>query len=128
MRKTLKAIGKQQNAILRAPEFFISKTRQMRASLLKAVLPIFLIPEKLKVICSYVTYKDEIWVIHRDTTHSGRIYYKFDKYDGDLNVVDSFRLYWIGDDEDEKDRTYYYNDEEISEDQYNEYYTEIFGE
>ena len=79
-------------------------------------------------ICSYVTYKDEIWVLHRDTTHSGRGYYEFDKYDGDLNVVDSFKLYWIGDDEDEKDRTYYYNDEEISEDQYNQYYTEIFGE
>ena len=79
-------------------------------------------------ICSYVTYKGEIWVLHRDTTHSGRGYYEFDKYDGDLNVVDSFKLYWIGDDEDEKDRTYYYNDEEISEDQYNEYYTEIFGE
>ena len=37
-------------------------------------------------VCSYVTYKDAIWVVHQDTTYSGRRYYKFDKCDGSLNA------------------------------------------
>lgn len=46
--------------------------------------------------------------------------------DGDLKVVDSFNLYWTADDEEERNRTYYFNDEVISEEQFNACYAEIF--
>ncbi|RKM63101.1 hypothetical protein D6856_02980 [Butyrivibrio sp. XB500-5] len=76
--------------------------------------------------CSYVTYKDATWIVHSDTTHGGREYYQFDKYDGDLNIVESFNLYWTAEDEEEKNKTYFFNDEEITEEEYNKYYNEIF--
>ena len=78
-------------------------------------------------ICQYVTYKDAVWVLHKDTTHTGRRSYHFDKYDGDLNIVDTFRLYWTADDAEEKNKVFHYNDEVITEEQFNAYYNEIFG-
>lgn len=89
---------------------------------------IFAHGEGTAAYCSYVTYKDAVWIVHSDTTHGGRVYYNFDKYDGDLNIVESFNLYWYAEDEAEEMKTYYYNDEEITEAEYNAYYEEIFGE
>ena len=89
-------------------------------------IKLFACGEGTAAVCSYVTYKDATWIVHSDTTHGGRDVYQFDKYDGDLNIVESFNLYWTAEDLEENNKTYYYNDEEITEAEYNKYYDEIF--
>ncbi len=73
----------------------------------------------------YITYEDATWIVYQDTTHEGRCTYQLYKFDGDLQIVDSMNLYWNEDDN--ENRTYYHNDKEVSEDEYNEYYKKIFG-
>ena len=89
-------------------------------------IKLFACGEGTAAVCSYVTYKDATWIVHSDTTHGGRDVYQFDKYDGDLNIVESFNLYWTAEDLEENNKTYYYNDEEITEAEYNKYHDEIF--
>ena len=89
-------------------------------------IKLFACGEGTAAVCSYVTYKDATWIVHSDTTHGGRDVYQFDKYDGNLNIVESFNLYWTAEDLEENNKTYYYNDEEITEAEYNKYHDEIF--
>lgn len=76
-------------------------------------------------VCSYVMHEGVCWVVHKDTTHAGRCGYWFDRYNGDLQIVESFSLKW----EEDEDGTnhYYYNDEEVTEDEYNKIETEYLG-
>ena len=78
--------------------------------------------------CSHVVYKDATWIVHSDTTHSGRVVYMFDKYNGDLEIVESFRLNKIESDDGSGEIKYYYDDDEITKEEYDAYYKEIFGE
>ncbi len=74
----------------------------------------------------YITYNNATWVVYQDTSHEGRSTYQLYKYNGDLQIEDSMNLYW--NEEEDGNRIYYYNDEEISEDKYNTIYKDIFGE
>lgn len=74
----------------------------------------------------YITYNNATWVVYQDTSHEGRSTYQLYKYNGDLQIEDSMNLYW--NEEEDGNRIYYYNDEEISEDNYNTIYKDIFRE
>ena len=53
--------------------------------------------------------------------------YFLDKYNGDLQIVDSINLYWETEDYNEDSpKTYYFNDQVITEEEYNSYYQAIF--
>lgn len=74
---------------------------------------------------NHIEYDGAVWIVVSDTMHQGRVMYNFYKYEGADNIVDSFNLYdefW-----DEKEHTYTYRDEIISEAEYNKIYNEIFG-
>ena len=62
----------------------------------------------------HTTYDGATWIVHRDTTHAGRRMYFLDKYNGDLQIVDSINLYWETE------------DYVITEEEYNSYYQAIF--
>ena len=83
--------------------------------------------EGTAAMCSYTTYDGATWIVHSDTTHMGRCMYFLDKYNGDLQIVDSINLYWETEDyEEDSPKTYYFNDQEITEQEYNSYYQAIF--
>lgn len=83
--------------------------------------------EGTAAICSCTTYDGATWIVHRDTTHAGRRMYFLDKYNGDLQIVDSINLYWETEDYNEDSpKTYYFNDQVITEEEYNSYYQAIF--
>lgn len=82
--------------------------------------------EGTAAFCSYITYNNSTWILYQDTMHEGRSMYQFYKFNGNLQIEDSMNLYW-NEDED-GNRTYYYNDDEISEETYNDIYSDIFGE
>ncbi len=67
-------------------------------------------------------------IVHRDTTHEGRIWYRFDKYLSADRIVDSATLVMYNQ-ENAADtfRTYYYNDKEISASRYSELYQKYTG-
>ena len=75
---------------------------------------------------SYVYYDDAVWIVISDTTHSGRLYYSFYKFEGGDKVVDTMTLtaekYY---EEDAGD--YHFNDKYITEEEYNKIHEEIFG-
>ena len=77
-------------------------------------------------VCRYITYDNATWIVYQDTLHEGRCIYQLYKFNGDLEITDSMNLYWYEDDA--GNRTYFYNDEEIAEDKYNEISKKIFGE
>ncbi len=77
-------------------------------------------------VCRYITYDNATWIVFQDTLHEGRCTYQLYKFNGDLEITDSMNLYWYEDDA--GNRTYFYNDEEIAEDKYNEISKKIFGE
>lgn len=77
-------------------------------------------------VCRYITYDNATWIVFQDTLHEGRCTYRLYKFNGDLEITDSMNLYWYEDDA--GNRTYFYNDEEIAEDKYNEISKKIFGE
>ena len=75
----------------------------------------------------HTTYDGATWIVHRDTTHAGRRMYFLDKYNSDLQIVDSINLYWETEDYNEDSpKTYYFNDQVITEEEYNSYYQAIF--
>lgn len=77
-------------------------------------------------VCRYITYDNATWIVFQDTLHEGRCTYQLYKFNGDLEITDSMNLYWYEDDA--GNRTYYYNDDEITEDKYNSISKKIFGE
>jgi len=75
---------------------------------------------------SYTYCDDEIWIVHSDTMHGGRKYYKLQKYSGADNIVESVTLE-MHYSEDETTKSYYCNDNEIFESEYNDLYKKYFG-
>lgn len=73
----------------------------------------------------YIEYDDAIWIYHSDTSHLGRQIYEFEKYEGGDKLVDSFDLkdeYW-----DDINHVYTYRGKEISKEEYDRIFGEIFG-
>ncbi len=75
------------------------------------------------------TYSDNaVWVVHSDTMHAGRKVYRLDKYMGADKIVESATLaIYYSADSGYDTKTYYYNDEEISDKKYTELYQKFFG-
>lgn len=80
---------------------------------------------------SYTSYEGKNWIVHSDTTHSGRVMYDFTLYDGTGQVVDQFNLnkeYRETPDEPDGPGTVYtYRDIQISKEEYDELIMKIFG-
>lgn len=77
---------------------------------------------------SYTYSEGEYWIVYSDTTHVGRKYYNLEKYSGGNNLVESVSLQMEYEDYDEsKALTYSFNENEISESEYNELYEKYFG-
>lgn len=75
---------------------------------------------------SYIYFDDAVWIVISDTTHSRGLYYSFYKFEGGDKVVDTMTLtaekYYEDDAGD-----YHFNDEYITEEEYNKIHEEIFG-
>lgn len=76
---------------------------------------------------SYIHCNEETWIVHSDTMHSDRIYYKLEKYSGADNVVDSITLESYQQEENGPLK-YYLNGSEVPETEYAEYYQNFFGD
>lgn len=79
-------------------------------------------------VLSYVYYSDAYWIVKSDTTHSGRVMYSFIKYSGGEEKTDSFELSaeYEGQDKYDENSKFIYRGEEISMEQYEQIYAEIF--
>ena len=75
---------------------------------------------------SYVYYDDAVWIVISDTTHSGRLYYSFYKFEGGDKVVDTMTLTAEKYYEDDAGH-YHFNDKYITEEEYKKIHEEIFG-
>ena len=76
--------------------------------------------------CSYTIFDDAYWIVHSDTTHGGRCTYNLVKFNGDLEVVDSFDYGWEDWDDDGVKR-FYKDDKDITEDEYDELMKKVFN-
>ena len=77
-------------------------------------------------VCDYTKYDGEYWIVHKDTTHMGRVTFELTKYNGDLEVTDSFNIGMEDWDEDGV-WSYYLDDTDLTEEEYNELIEEIFN-
>ena len=77
--------------------------------------------------CSYTKYDDAYWVVHRDTLHVGRCSYNLEKFNGDLEVVDSLAFGWE-DLEDNGIKRFYKNDQNITEAEYDQLMNQVFND
>lgn len=76
---------------------------------------------------SYVYYDDAYWIVYSDTTHTGRIMYMLTKYNGSNTVVDSFKLCAEFYDTEYENGDFYYRDETITMEEFEELRVDIFG-
>ena len=77
---------------------------------------------------SYTNSEGEYWIVYSDTMHVGRKYYNLEKYSGAENLVESASLQMEYEDYDEsKPLTYSFNNNEITEAEYEELYQKYFG-
>ena len=76
---------------------------------------------------SYTYCDNEIWIVHSDTMHGGRSYYKLQKYSGADNIVESVTLEMYYSEDETAAKTYYYNGNEISQSEYDELYMKYFS-
>lgn len=78
---------------------------------------------------SYTYYDDAYWIVKSDTTHGGRKYFNLSRYEGGDNIIDSFSLSvdYDGQNHYDDSSTFKYCDEEITMDEYEKLYGEIFG-
>lgn len=82
------------------------------------------------MLLSYVYYDMAYWIVISDTTHAGRQMYTFTKYSGSESIVDSFELnaeYWDQEQYDENSK-FTYRGNNISMEEYEKKYNDIFGE
>lgn len=76
---------------------------------------------------SYTYSEGEYWIVYSDTMHVGRKYYNLEKYSGAENLVESASLQMEYEDYDEsKPLTYSFNDNEITEAEYEQLYQKYF--
>ncbi len=69
--------------------------------------------------CSFTKYDDAYWIVHSDTIHEGRCTYNLIKFNGNLEVVDSFDFGWEDWDGDGIKR-FYLDDQDITVAEYEE--------
>lgn len=74
---------------------------------------------------SYMEYDNSVWIVYSDTSHQGREYYLFEKYDGNSTPVDQFDLSAEFYDE---NITYTYRGQEISKMEYIRLCLDIFAD
>lgn len=82
-------------------------------------------PEGTARRCFYRKYNNANWVVHSDIDSAERSGYCFDKYNGDLEIVDSFCFRWEEIDGIER---YYINNQEVSQGEYEELKNKVFAE
>lgn len=77
---------------------------------------------------SYTYYDDAYWIVKSDTTHGGRKYFNLSRYEGGDNIIDSFSLSvdYDGQNHYDDSSAFKYRDEEITMDEYEKLYGEIF--
>ncbi|MBO4637449.1 MAG: hypothetical protein J5685_09925 [Clostridiales bacterium] len=75
---------------------------------------------------SHTYYDDAMWIVISDTTHAGRLYYEFFKFEGGDDLVDRMSLLAENYYEDQEG-VYTFNDESITEEEFNTLHDEIFG-
>lgn len=78
-------------------------------------------------VLSHTECDGEMWIVHSDTTHVGRKYYKLEKYSGADNVTECIILE-CHEQEGDGHRWYYLNGNEVTESEYNEFYEKFFGD
>ncbi len=74
---------------------------------------------------SYVCCDNEVWIVHSDTMHSDREYYRLEKYSGADNITDSVVLE-IYEQAETGRKEYYLNGNKVSDLEYNEVYQTFF--
>ena len=74
--------------------------------------------------CFYTNYDGANWIVHSDSTHEGRCTYNLEKYDGNLEVVDSFTFGWE-DWDDDGNKRYYKDAQDITEEEFEALKAEI---
>lgn len=83
-------------------------------------------------VLGYTEFDGQTWILHSDTTHSGRIFYNFTLYDGTGQVLDERSLhkeYWeTPETPDGPDTVYTYGDEQITREEYDELKAKMLGE
>ena len=82
-------------------------------------------PEGTAGRCFHQKYNNANWVVHSDVDSAERSGYWFDKYNGDLEIVDSFSFRWEEVDGIER---YYINNQEVSQGEYEELKNKVFAE
>lgn len=76
---------------------------------------------------SYVYYDNAYWIVYSDTTHTGRIVYILTKYNSSKTVIDSFELSAEFYDTEYEYGEFYYRDEAITMEEFEELRNDIFG-
>ena len=83
-------------------------------------------------IISHMTYKGVEWIVYSDTTHTDRNIWHFYRYDGYGDPVDNFLIGWTTPEDSyeshdvyDEDCDFFYNDENITEDEYIDYLKEL---
>jgi len=77
--------------------------------------------------CSYTQYDDAYWIVHSDTSHAGRCTYDLVRFNGELEVEDSFCFGWE-DWEDDGIKRFYKDDQDITEAEYDKLFNQVFNE
>ena len=72
----------------------------------------------------YTYYDGAYWIVIKDVTHGGRLYYDLYKYQGGDNLVDSMSL--KGEWRSEDDKEFIFNEETITEDDFNRIHDDLF--
>ena len=83
-------------------------------------------------IISHMTYKGVEWIVYSDTTHTDRNIWHFYRYYGYGDPVDNFLIGWTTPEDSyeshdvyDEDCDFFYNDENITEDEYIDYLKEL---
>lgn len=83
-------------------------------------------------IISHMTYKGAEWIVYSDTMHTDRNSWDFYRYDGYGDPVDNFLIGWTTPEDSyeshdvyDEDCDFFYNDENITEDEYIDYLKEL---
>lgn len=88
--------------------------------------------EGMSSILDHQKYNGYEWITYSDTSHTDRNYWEFNRYDGYGDPVETFSIGWQTEEDSEEmkdtydeDCDFYYNDEQITEDDYIEYLKEL---
>lgn len=80
--------------------------------------------EGTAIMCTSQYYDGAYWVVHYGSVSSGTSYV-LDKFNGNLEITESFRMDEIN--EADGSKSYYRDEEKLSGEEYNALYTSIFG-